>query len=221
MALCLQPIQRVCVPMAGFLLWIYKLHRWQLYQPDSVHHFIDVCLEGLDYQLVEPPTNIFWWMAVLLHEVYPSPELRLRIARRMMDIAGVAKEQEIVRRALKGLCELDPVCQCIDRRFLAEFVRITTSDEALLSPCLDKVIDMADLVLADDLARLVAFRRHLSRASLKPEMLSEVRHELFELLAGWPAFGCAKRIRFGQDDGLRWGTSSWWNVKAEINSGLV
>ena len=68
--------------------------------------------------------------------------------------------------------------------FLAEFVRIMTSDEALFSPCFFKVTDMADLVLADDLARLVAFRRHLSRAFLKLEMLSEVRHQLLELLAG-------------------------------------
>ena len=109
---------------------------------------------------------------------------RLRIARRMMDIAGVAKEQTIVREILNGLSKLAPVCQCIDRHFLAEFVRIMTSDEALFSPCFFKVIDMADLVLADDLARLVAFRRHLNRAFFKPEMLSEVRHELLELLAG-------------------------------------
>ena len=166
--------------VAGFVLWMYNLHRWHSYQPDLVHHFIDVCLEGLDYQLVET----FWWIAGFLHEVYPSPELRLRIAHRMMDIAGVAKEQEIVRTALRGLCHLEPACQCIDRHFLAEFVRIMTSDEALFSPCFFKVVDMADLVLADDLARLVAFRRHLSRAFLKPETLSEVRHELFELLAG-------------------------------------
>ena len=59
-----------------------------------------------------------------------------------------------------------------------------TSDEALFSRCVYKVKDTADLVLADDLARLVAFRRHLFRAFLKPEMLSEVRHELLELLAG-------------------------------------
>eukprot|EP00434_Breviolum_minutum_P036820 symbB.v1.2.032640.t1/scaffold3945.1/size47733/4 len=64
--------------------------------------------------------------------------------------------------------------------FLAEFVRIVTSDKALLSHCCDKVTDMADLVLADDFARLIAFRRHLCRAFLKPEMLSEVRHELLE-----------------------------------------
>ena len=130
MALSLQPIQNpFFVPMAGFLLWIYNLNRWQLYQPDFVHHFIDICLEGLGCQLVEPPARFFWWMAGLLHEVYPWPELRLRIARRMMDIAGVAKEQEIVRAALNGLCQLEPVCQCIDRHFLAEFVRIMTSDE--------------------------------------------------------------------------------------------
>ena len=123
---------------------------------------------------------------MLLHEVYPSPELRLRIARRMMDIAGVAKEQAIVvRTALNLLCQLEPVYQCIDRHFLAEFVRVMTSDEALFSRCFDRVVaDMADIVLADDFARLVAFRRHLRRAFLKPEMLSEVRHELFELLAG-------------------------------------
>ena len=168
----------------GFLLWIYNLHRWRLYQPDLVHHFIDVCLEVLDYQLVEPPASILYWMAALLHEVYPLPELRLRIASRMMDIAGVAKKQEIVRTAMNGLCQLEPVCQCIDRHFLAEFVRIMTSDEALFSPCFYKATDMADLVLADDLARLVAFRRHVSRAFFKPEMLSEVRHELLELLAG-------------------------------------
>ena len=165
----------------GFLLWIYNLHRWQLYRPDLVHHFIDVCLEDLDYQLAEPPASIFWWMAALLHEVYPWPELRLRIARRMMDIGGVAKEQEIVRAALNALCQLEPVYQCIDRHLLAEFVRIMTSDEAF---CFYRVADMADLVLADDLARLVAFRRHLRRAFCKPEMLSEVRHELLELLAG-------------------------------------
>ena len=76
----------------GFLLWTNNLHRWQLYQPDLVHHFIDVCLEDLDCQLGEPTASIFWWMAGLLHEVYPWPELRLRIARRMMDIGGVAKE---------------------------------------------------------------------------------------------------------------------------------
>ena len=180
MVLCLQPIRRLCLPMAGFVLWIYNLHRWRLYQPDLVDHFIDVCLEVLDYQLVEP----FWWIAGFLHEVYPSPELRLRIAHRMMDIAGVAKEQRIVCAILKGLSKLEPACRCIDRHFLAEFVRIMTSDEALLSPCFFKVVDMADLVLADDLARLVAFRRHLSRAFFKPETLSEVRHELLELLAG-------------------------------------
>ena len=168
----------------GFLLWIYSLHRWQLYQPDLVHHFIDVCLECLGCQLGEPPARLFWWIAGLLHEVYPWPELRLRIARRMLDIARVAEEQEIVRTALNVLCQLEPVCQCIDRHFLAEFVRIVTSDEALFCPCFFKATGMADLVLADDLARLVAFRRHLSRAFLKPEMLSEVRHELLELLAG-------------------------------------
>ena len=172
------------MPMAGFLLWIYNLHRWQLYQPDLVHHFIDVCLEGLDYQLGELPAGIFWWMATRLSDVYQSPELRLRIARRMMDIAGVANEQKIVRTALDALCHLEPVCQCVDRHFLAEFVRIMTSDEALFSPCFYKATDMADLVLADDLARLVAFRRHLRRAFLKPATLSEVRHELLELLAG-------------------------------------
>ena len=32
----------------GFLFWRYNLHRWQLYQPDLVRHFIDVCLEDLD-----------------------------------------------------------------------------------------------------------------------------------------------------------------------------
>ena len=208
-----------CVPMAGFLLWIKNLHRWQLYQPDLVHHFIDVCLEGIDYQLGELPksNNIFWLTASLLHQLYPSPELRLRIARRMMDIAGVAKEQEIVRSALVALCELEPACQCSDRHFLAEFVRISTSDAALFSPCFYRVADMADLVLADDLARLVAFRRHLSRAFFQPETLSEARHKLLELLAGWPASGCAKRFRLGQDGGLRWGTSSCWNVNAEIN----
>ena len=171
----------------GFDLWIYNLHRWLLYQPDLVHHFIDVCLEVLDYQLGEPTANIFWWTATFLHRLYPWPELRMRIARRMLDIAGVAKEQKIVRPILNGLSQLVPACQCIDRHFLAEFVRIVTSDEALLSPCFYKVTEMADLVLADDLARLVAFRRHLSRAFLKPETLSEVRHELLELLAGWPA----------------------------------
>ena len=185
MALCLQPIQNpFCVPMAGFLLWTHNLHRWRLYQPDLVHHFIDVCLEDLDYQLVEPSGGIFWWMASLLHSVYPWPELRSRIARRMMDIGGIAKEQEIVRTALDELCQLQPVCQCLDRHFLAEFVRILTSDEALFSACFYKATDMADLALADDLARLVAFRRHWCRAFLKPEMLSEVRHELLELLAG-------------------------------------
>ena len=185
MALCLQPIQRpLCVPMAGFLLWIYNLHRWQLYQPDLVHHFIDVCLEDVDYELVKPPASIFWWLASLLHNVYPRPELRLRIVRRMMDIAGVAKKKKNVRKALNVLCKLEPVYQCIDRHFLAEFVRIMTSDEALLSRCFYKITDMADFVLADDLACLVAFRRHLCRAFLKPDMLSEVRHELFELLAG-------------------------------------
>ena len=186
MALCIQPIQTLCVPMAGFLLWINNLHRWQLYQPDLVHHFVDVCLEDLDldYQLVEPPGCIFWWLASLLYTAYPWPELRLRIARRMMDIGGVAKEQEIVRTALDALCQLEPVCQCLDRDFFAEFVRIMTSDEALFNRCVYKVGDMADLVLADDLARLVAFRKHLNRAFLKPEVLSEVRHELLELLAG-------------------------------------
>jgi len=185
MALCLQPIQNpFCVPLAGVQLWIQNLHRWQLYQPDLAHHFIDVCLEGLDYQPGEPPGCIFWWIAALLHEVYPWPELRMRIARRMLDIAGVAKEQKMVRTILNGLSQLAPRCQCIDRHFLAEFVRIMTSDEALFSPCFCNVIDMADLVLADDLTRLVAFRRHLSRAFLKPETLSEARHEMLELLAG-------------------------------------
>ena len=181
MALCLQPIQNpFCVSVAGFVLWIHNLHRWQLYQPELVHHFIDVCLEDL-----EPPASSFWWLASFLHDVYPWPELRLRIFRRIMDIGGVAKEQKIVRKALNVLCQLEPVCQCIDRHFLAEFIRIVTSDEALFSRCVcSKVSDMADLVLADDLARLVAFRRYLSRAFLKPETLSEVRHELLELLAG-------------------------------------
>ena len=96
MALCLQPIQRLCVSMAGFLLWIYNLHRWHSYQPDLVHQFFDVCLEGIDYQLGEPPESnrIFWWTTSLLHQVYPSPELRLRIARRMMDIAGMILEKK-------------------------------------------------------------------------------------------------------------------------------
>ena len=102
----------------------------------------------------------------------------------MMDIVGVAKEQEIVGRALAALCELEPACQCRDRHFLAEFVRISTSDAALFSPCFYRGTDMADLVLADDLARLVAFRRHLSRAFFQPETLSEARHKLLELLAG-------------------------------------
>ena len=217
MALCLQTIQNpFCVPMAGFVLWMHNLHRWQLYQPALVHHFIDVCLEDL-----KPPASIFWWMASFLHCLYPCPELRLRIARRMMDIAGVAKEQKIVRKALNVFCELQPLCQCLDRHFLAEFIRIVTSDEALFSLGVYKAKDMADFVLADDLARLVAFRRYLSRAILKPEMLSEVRHALLELLAGWPASGCVKRFRLGQDGGLRWGTSSCWNLNAEINSGLV
>ena len=205
----------------GFILWMYNLHRWRLYQPDLVHHFIDVCLEVLDYQLVEPPANVLSWMASLLHGLYPWPELRLRIARRMIDVAGVAKKRTIVRTAMIGICKLEPVCQCIDRHFLAEFVRIMTSDEALLSPCFHKATNMADFVLADDLACLVAFRRLLRRALLNPEMLSEVRHELLELLAGWPGSGCGKRFRLGQDGGLRWGTSSCWNVNSEINSGLV
>ena len=180
MALCLQPIQNpFCVPVAGFLLWIHNLHRWQLYQPELVHHFIDVCLEDF-----EPPASIFWWLASFLHNAYPWPELRSRIFRRIMDIGGVAKEQKNVRKALDVLCGLQPVCQCLDRHFLAEFIRIVTSDEALFSRFIYKAKDMADLVLADDLARLVAFRRYLSRAFLKPEMLSEVRHELLELLAG-------------------------------------
>ena len=125
-------------------------------------------------------------MASLLHDVYPRPEFRLRIARRLLDIGGVAKEQEIVRTALDVLCKVELVGQCIDKHFLAELVKIMTSDEALFSPCFYKATDMADIVLADDLARLVAFRRHLARAFLKPEipeMLSEVRHELLELLA--------------------------------------
>ena len=194
MALCLQPIQSsFCVPMAGFLLWIYNLYRWQLYQPDLVHHFINVCLEDLDYA---PQASSFWWMAMLLHNLYPRPELRLRIARRMLHIGGVAKEQKIVRTAVNRLCQLEPVYQCIDRHFLAEFVRvmIMTSDEALLSKCLRKIKDMADVVLADDLARLVAFRRHLSRVFLKPDMLSEIRHGLLDLLAGWPAIWFHKTI---------------------------
>ena len=108
--------------------------------------------------------------------------MRLRIARRLLDIAGVAKEQEIVRTALDVLCKVGPACQCIDKHFLAELVKIMTSDEALFSPCFYKALDMADIALADDLAHLVAFRRHLSRAFLKPETLSEVRHELLELV---------------------------------------
>ena len=185
MALCLQPIQRpFCVTMAGFLFWIYNLHRWQMYRPDLVHHFLGVCIEGLDYQLVEPTECTFWWMASFLYRVHPWPELRLRIARRMMEIGGVAKEQEIVRAALNELCKLEPVCQCIDRHFLAEFVSVVTSDEALFGRCFYKVSDMADVVLADDLARLVAFRKRLCRAFLKPETRSEVRHEMLELLAG-------------------------------------
>ena len=183
MALCLQPIRNpFCVPMAGFLHWVCNLHRWQFYQPDLVHHFIDVCLEDLDYQLDEPLASIFWWMASFLHNVYPWPELRLRIARRIMDIGGVAKEQEIVRTAVDVLCKIEPVYQCIDKHFLAEFVKIMTSDEALVSTCFYKAAGMADVVLADDLARLVAFRRHLCRGVSKPEMLSEVRHDLLELL---------------------------------------
>ena len=212
--------------MAGFLLWTNNLLRWRLYQPDLVHHFIDVCLEDLDYQLVERPGGIFWWMQRFLHNAYPWLELRSRIARRMLDIAGVAKEQKIVRTALDVLCRLEPVIQCIDRHFLAEFVRIMTSDEALFSPCFCKVLDMADLVLADDLARLVAFRTHLLRALLKPEMFSEVRHELLELLAGWPASGCAKRFRLGQDGGLRWGTSTQrstaaWSSSSYLRNGAL
>ena len=154
MALCLQPIQNpFCVPMAGFVLWMHNLHRWQLYQPALVHHFVDVCLEDL-----KPPASIFWWMASFLHCLYPCPELRLRIARRMMDIAGVAKEQKIVRKALNVFCGLKPVCQCLDRQFLAEFIRIVTSDEALFSLGVYKAKDMADFVLADDLARLFCFQ---------------------------------------------------------------
>jgi len=168
----------------GFLFWIYNLHRWQMYRPDLVHHFLGVCIEGLDYQLVEPTECTFWWMASFLYRVHPWPELRLRIARRMMEIGGVAKEQEIVRAALNELCKLEPVCQCIDRHFLAEFVSVVTSDEALFGRCFYKVSDMADVVLADDLARLVAFRKRLCRAFLKPETRSEVRHEMLELLAG-------------------------------------
>ena len=162
----------------GFLLWTNNLHRWQFYQPDLVHHFIahDVCLEDLDYQLGEPTASIFWWMAGLLHEVYPWPELRLRIARRSC--------QGAVRMALDSRCQLQPVYQCIDKHLLAEFVRIMTSDEAWFSPCFYREKDIASLVLADDLARLLSFRRHLHRAFLKPEMLSEVRRELLELLAG-------------------------------------
>ena len=169
--------------MAGFLLWIQHLHKWQLYQPDLVHRFIDVCLKDLDYA---PQASNFWWMASTLYNTYPRPELRLRIARRMLDIGGVAKEQRIVRTAVNRLCQLEPVYQCIDRHFLAKFVRvmIMTSDEALLSKCLRKIKDMADVVLADDLSRLVAFRTHVWRAFLKPDMLSEVRHLLLELLAG-------------------------------------
>ena len=185
MALCLQPIQRpFCVTMAGFLLWMYNLHRWQMYRPDLVHHFFGVCIEGLDYELVEPTECTFWWMASFLYRVHPWPELRLRIARRMMEIGGVAKEQEIVHAALNTLCKLEPVCQCIDRHFLAEFVSVVTSDEALFGPCFYKVSDMADVVLTDDLARLVAFRKRLCRAFLQPETRSEVRHEMLELLAG-------------------------------------
>ena len=184
MDLCLQPIQNpFCVPVAGFHLWVSNLHRWHSYQPDLVHHFIDVCLEVLDYQLGEPIGDIFWTTAELLYKAYPWPELRMRIARRMLDIAGVAEEQQIVLNILNELSQLALGCQCIDRHFLAEFVRIVTSDEALLSPCFYNVIDMADLVLADDLTRLVAFRRHLLRAFCKPERLSQVRHELIELLA--------------------------------------
>ena len=197
--------------MAGFLLWIQHLHKWQLYQPDLVHRFIDVCLKDLDYA---PQASNFWWMASTLYNTYPRPELRLRIARRMLDIGGVAKEQRIVRTAVNRLCQLEPVYQCIDRHFLAKFVRvmIMTSDEALLSKCLRKIKDMADVVLADDLSRLVAFRTHVWRAFLKPDMLSEVRHLLLELLAGWPASGCTKRYRLEQHGGLRWGTSSCWGV---------
>ena len=180
MVLCFQPIQNpFLVLVTGFLLWVCNLHRWQWYQPDLVHHFIDVCLEDLDYQL----ESVFWCMASLLHKVYPWPELRLRIAHRMMDIGGVAKEQEIVRTALNVICQ-EPVHQCIDKNFLAEFVKIIISDEALFSSCAYKATDMADIVLADDLARLVAFRKHLSRGVSKPEVLSEVRHALLELLAG-------------------------------------
>jgi len=168
----------------GFLLWMYNLHRWQMYRPDLVHRFIRVCIDDLDYQLVKPTECTFWWIASFLYRVHPWPELRLRIARRMMDIGGVAKEQKVVRTALKELCQLEPVCQCIDRHFLAEFVSVVTSDQALFGPCFYKVSDMADIVLADDLALLVAFRKHLCRALLKPEMRSEVRHELLELLAG-------------------------------------
>jgi len=36
----------------GFLLWMHKLYRWQLYQPALVHHFIGVCLDDL-----EPPAS--------------------------------------------------------------------------------------------------------------------------------------------------------------------
>ena len=55
MALCLQPIQNpFCVPVAGFLLWIHNLHRWQLYQPELVHHFILLMfvLKTLNHQQV-------------------------------------------------------------------------------------------------------------------------------------------------------------------------
>ena len=109
----------------------------------------------------------------------------------------------------------------IGRHFLAELVRIMTSDKALFSPCFYRVADMADLVQADDLARLVVLRRHLRRAFFKPEMLPEVRHELLQLLAGWSASGCAKRFRFGRDGGLTWGTSSCWNIIFKYNNGSL
>ena len=180
----------------GFLLWIYNLHRWQLYQPVFVHHFIDVCLEDF-----EPPASIFWWMASFLHSVYPWPELRLRIARRITDIGGVCKGETNYSHGIE--CAL-PASACLS------MPRTGISWQSSFSRSFYKATDMADHVLADDLARLVAFKRHLCHAFLKPEMLSEVRHGLLE-----SASGCAKRFRLGQDGGLRWGTSSCWNVNAE------
>ena len=152
--------------------------------------------------------SIFWWMASLLHNFIRCLNCDCGSPVACWTLGALPRSKELFAQHWMCFASLSLVYQCIDRDFLAEFVRIMTSDEALLSKCLRRNNRHGrrwswQMILHV----LVAFRRHLCRAFLKPDMLSEIRHGMLELLAGWPASDCTKRFRLGQDGGLRWGTS--------------